>query len=239
MSILSKTLLIGAAELGIELSERQLKQFEKYYFMIAETNKSLNLTSIVEEKDVAVKHFIDSLTCLKAVPVEGEVSLLDVGAGAGLPGIPIKICRPAVQVTLVEAQEKKVVFLKKVIKELSLSGIEAVHARAEDAGRSGPYREKFDLVVARAVASMRVLSEYCLPTVKTGGLFLAMKGSKIEEEMAEAKNAFAVLGGMTEDIINLRLPFAGDERNLVIIRKVGATPDIYPRRPGTAKKKPL
>lgn len=239
MVLLVDTLVNGAAELDLEINEEQSKQFEKFYRLLVERNKVLNLTSIVEEKEVAIKHFIDSLSCLKATPFDDGMSLLDIGTGAGFPGIPIKICRPGLTVTLVESLDKRVNFLNEVISGLSLNQVEAIHARAEDIGRNKDYRESYDRVVARAVAGLGVLTEYCLPAVKVGGFFLAMKGPKLEEELAAAKKAIEIIGGEVESSINLRLPFTEDERNMVLIRKVKATPEKYPRRAGIPQKKPL
>ena len=239
MGILVETLAKGAGEIGVELTGGQLKQFEKYYYLLVKTNKKLNLTSIVEEREVALKHFVDSLTCLKAVSFEEGMSLLDVGTGAGFPGLPLKICRPESRVTLVESLEKKVSFLKEVILELGLEKIVVLRARAEELGRDKSHREKYDRVVARAVAELTVLAEYCLPVVKVGGYFLAMKGPKVDEEMAAARNAVEILGGEVEKNINFKLPVLGDERNLVLVKKVRTTPEKYPRRPGAPLKKPL
>ncbi|MCL6559573.1 MAG: 16S rRNA (guanine(527)-N(7))-methyltransferase RsmG [Firmicutes bacterium] len=239
MGLLAETLFTGAVEMGIEITEGQIKKFEKYYLMLIETNKRFNITSIVEEKEVAVKHFLDSLTCLKAASFEENMSLADIGTGAGFPGIPLKICQPALCVTLVESMEKRVTFLREVIQMLGLKKIEAVHARAEDLGRKKEYRERYDRVVARAVADLRVLAEYCLPAVKKGGIFLAMKGPKVESEITAAEKAIEILGGKIENLINLRLPFIGDERNLVVIKKVRQTPEKYPRRAGMPQKKPI
>lgn len=239
MSILTDTLAAGAAELGLELSEESLGLFEKYYWRIVKTNEKINLTAIVEERDVAVKHFLDALTCLKAAPFGRAMRVLDVGSGAGLPGLPIKICRPDLRVTLADALNKRVKFLKEVITSLGLEQIEAIHARIEDLGRNENHREKYDRVVARAVADLGVLAEYCLPPLKGDGLFLAMKGPRPEEEIKRAERAIAVLGGAVEKTAALRLPFTGDERNLVIIRKLRASPEKYPRRAGLPAKRPL
>ncbi len=239
MSILTDTLSAGAAELGIELSEKELQQFEKYYLMIVQTNKKINLTAIVEEKDVAVKHFIDALTCLKAAPFGRNMSILDVGSGAGLPGIPIKICRPDLKVTLADSLDKRVNFLKEAIKGLGLEQIEAFHTRIEDLVRNKDYRGKYDRVLARAVANLGVLAEYCLPPLKEDGLFIAMKGPRTEEEIKRAEKAIAVLGGALEKTVNLSLPLTGEERSIVLIRKIKSSPAKYPRRAGIPTKNPL
>ena len=239
MGLLINTLVKGAMELGISITDGQAKQFDKYSCLLVEKNKNLNLTTVTEETEVAVKHFIDSLTCLKAVNFDGNKSLMDVGTGAGFPGIPLKIYREDLKVTLIESQEKKVIFLREVIAKLGLNKIEAIHTRAEDIGKNKNYREKYDLVVARAVATIGVLAEYCLPEVKLGGCFLAMKGPKIEEEIKEAMKAIEILGGEVEDTIKIRLPFIGDERRLIVIKKVKPTPAKYPRRAGMPQKRPL
>jgi len=239
MSILTDNLSAGAAELGIEISEKGLQQFEKYFLLIVQTNKKINLTAIVEERDVAVKHFIDALTCLMAAPFGQAMSVLDVGSGAGLPGIPIKICRPDLRVTLADALDKRVNFLKEAIKELDLEQIEAFHTRIEDLGRNKDHREKYDRVLARAVANLGVLAEYCLPPLKEDGLFIAMKGPQPEEEIKRAEKAIAVLGGTVEKTAALRLPLTGEERSLIVIRKVKSSPVKYPRRAGIPMKNPL
>jgi 16S rRNA (guanine527-N7)-methyltransferase len=239
MSVLIETLSGGAAELGIKLTEKQLAQFEKFYRLLVETNKNLNLTAIVDEKDAAIKHFIDSLTCMHIMPLKKGTRLLDVGAGAGFPGIPLLICCPGLNITMIEAAAKKVNFLKQVIKELRLENIEAVHARAEDFGRNKNHREKYDVVVSRAVAALAVLAEYCLPLLRVGGIFVAMKGPKLQEEINAAENALIVLGGEIRKTAAIILPYTGDERNLVLIGKIKATPEIYPRRAGVPAKNPL
>ncbi|MCL6558280.1 MAG: 16S rRNA (guanine(527)-N(7))-methyltransferase RsmG [Firmicutes bacterium] len=239
MSLLKETLVQGSYQLEIPITEDHLEKFDVYYRLLVETNKNVNLTSIVEEKEVAVKHFLDSLTCLRALEFDKKLKLMDIGTGAGFPGIPLKIVRPELEVTLVDSLDKRVSFLKQVISQLSLEKIEAVHARAEEIGRKNAYREKYDRVTARAVAGLGVLAEYCLPVVRIGGYFLAMKGPKLEEEITGAKKAIEILGGKIENSINLRLPFLGEERNLIIIRKCRTTPEKYPRRAGIPQKKPL
>jgi 16S rRNA (guanine527-N7)-methyltransferase len=239
MSVLRETLAVGAAEMGIKLTAGQMDRFEKFYHLVIETNKSFNLTAILDEKEFAIKHFIDSLTCLKVVAVEKGAMVLDVGAGAGFPGIPLVICRPDLALTILESTEKRVKFLKLAISGLELKNIEAVQARAEDFGRKNIFREKYDLVVSRAVAPLAVLAEYCLPPLRQGGVFIAMKGPKTAEEIKAAENALAVLGGVVKETVGIKLPCTGDERNLVLIGKVKATPDAYPRRAGVPAKKPL
>jgi 16S rRNA (guanine527-N7)-methyltransferase len=239
MSVLRETLSGGAAAMGIELEKNQLDQYDKFYHMVIEANKSFNLTAIIDEKEFAVKHLIDSLTCLKAVSIKKGAEILDVGAGAGFPGIPLVICRPDLNLTMIESTEKRVNFLKMAISGLDLNNVVVIHARAEDFGRKNIFRDKYDVVVSRAVASLAVLAEYCLPPLKKGGVFIAMKGPKIQEEIKAAENALAILGGIVKETVDIQLPYTGDERKLVIISKIKATPDTYPRRAGIPAKKPL
>lgn len=239
MGELTEVLKASAAELGLELTGGQLESFEKFYTLLDETNKKFNLTSITDRKEVAIKHFLDSLTCQLAVKLTHGNQVVDIGTGAGFPGLPLKICQPGIILTLVESLEKRVNFLQDVVASLELKEARVIHTRAEDFCRDKEHREQYDLAVARAVAGLPVLAEYCLAAVKEGGLFVAMKGPKVEDEIKAAKNALSILGGTLEDVINLRLPLVGDERNLVILRKIGSTPLKYPRRAGMPQKKPL
>lgn len=234
-----KTLFGGAIELGITLESDQLVLLEKYYRLVIETNKSINLTAITDEREFIVKHLIDSLTCLYAIYIKKGARVLDVGTGAGFPGIPLAVGRPDLLLTMVEATEKKVRFLEEVVQELALRNVKILHTRAEDFGRKKAYREKYDIVVSRAVAPLAVLAEYCLPPLRTNGVFISMKGPNTKEEVVAAQNALAVLGGVIKDTIVIRLPYLGDERKLIIISKVRSTPDTYPRRAGIPAKKPL
>lgn len=239
MGELKDVLNAGAVDLDLDLTGVQIEQFEKYYRLLEEANKSINLTAITDEREVAIKHFLDSLTCQAAAGLGDGLQVADIGTGAGFPGLPLKIYRPGIILTLVESLEKRVKFLKNVVTALSLGKTGVIHARAEDFCRDGEHRERYDLAVARAVAGLPVLLEYCLPAVKEGGLFVAMKGPKVEDEIKAAGNALAILGGSLEDVINLRLPLAGDERNLVVVRKISHTPANYPRRAGMPQKRPL
>ncbi|RJQ27389.1 MAG: 16S rRNA (guanine(527)-N(7))-methyltransferase RsmG [Peptococcaceae bacterium] len=225
--------------MGIYLTAEQMKSFRLYFDLLREENKHLNLTTVIKAKEVAIKHFLDSLSCLRAVPFEGRMKVLDVGTGAGFPGIPLKICRPELMVTLLESIEKKAGFLGKVIRELHLAGVEVIRARAEDFGGGKGHREEFDRVVARAVARLSVLAEYCLPAVKERGFFVAMKGAAPEGEIEEAGKAIMELGGVVKEVFHLNLPFTGEDRNLVLIEKVRPTPLRYPRRTGIPLKRPL
>ena len=234
-----ETLKSGAESLGFPLAGEQMRQCARYCELLLAENQKHNLTSITGQKEVAVKHFIDSLTCLKAFTPEVGLSLIDVGAGAGFPGLPLKIARPEIRLTLLESQGKRIKFLEKVKSELKLAGVTVVKGRAEEAGQDGTFREKFDVAVARAVAGLSVLSEYCLPLVAVGGLFLALKGPAVENDLAGAAAAIKVLGGSVSEIIEIDLPLNGDRRKIVVIEKVSATPAKYPRRTGIPKKKPL
>jgi 16S rRNA (guanine527-N7)-methyltransferase len=236
---LKDVLNAGAGELGLEFTVEQLEQFEKYYQLLIEANKNINLTAITGTREVAVKHFLDSLTCLSMAGFDEGLQVVDIGTGAGFPGLPLKIYRPGIILTLVESLEKRVNFLKEVVEALGLKETRIIHARAEDFGREDKHRQRYDLAVARAVAGLPVLAEYCLPAVKTGGLFIAMKGPRVEEEIKAAEKALSVLGGTLQEMVNMRLPLTGDERNLVKIKKVSPTPAKYPRRAGMPQKKPL
>ena len=239
-----KDLSFYSEQLGISLTEEQLSQFEKYMNMVVEKNKVMNLTAITEPEDFYLKHFADSLSVVsateKAAPIlEKSVSLIDVGTGAGFPAIPLKIAFPQIKLTLLDSFNKRVGFLNDVIDTLQLSDTTAIHARAEEGARKAELRDSFDFVVSRAVASMNVLTEYCLPYAKPNGLFIAYKSGEIKDELTEAKNAIKLLGGKLEDIISFNLADSDIERSFVIIKKVSATPKRFPRKPGTAKKDPL
>jgi 16S rRNA (guanine527-N7)-methyltransferase len=227
------------AEQGIVLSEEQLQQFEMYYELLVEWNEKMNLTGITEKPQVYEKHFYDSITPAFYYDFSRVESVIDVGSGAGFPGIPLKICFPSLKLTILDSLNKRLLFLQEVTKQLGLQNVSFVHSRAEDAGKDKKYREQFDLATARAVARMNVLSEFCLPFVKPGGAFLVMKGANIEEELNEGKKAIKTLGGKTEKVETLFLPEEQAERNIVIIRKQQKTPATYPRKAGTPAKKPI
>jgi len=213
----------------IELHNDQIRQFEQYQDLLLDWNEKINLTAITDERGVVVKHFVDSLTCLKYVNDNSKV--LDVGTGAGFPGIPLKIMKDDINVTLLDSLNKRIIYLNDVIDKLDLKNIEAIHGRAEEMGKKKEYREKYDFVTARAVANLRVLSEYCLPFVKVGGCFLAMKGSNVDEEIAEAEDIIKKLGGKIEKIDKVVLNC--DEEiihHIVVIKKEKNTPNEYPRR---------
>lgn len=229
-------------ELHITLSDSQVEQFLMYYEMLIEKNQVMNLTAITDFDEVLKKHFVDSLSLVKACDLDNagaEVSLIDIGTGAGFPGIPLKIAFPNLKVTLMDSLNKRVDFLNEVIDALKLDGIDAIHGRAEDFAGPDQLREKYDLCVSRAVANLATLSEYCLPYVKVGGKFISYKSEKAAEEMKEAEYAISVLGGRIEEQISFTLPDSDICRSLVVIAKHTETPRKFPRKAGTAGKKPL
>lgn len=226
-------------ELHITLSDAQIDQFVTYYEMLVEKNKVMNLTAITDFDEVVKKHFIDSLSLVKVCDLNAPFSLIDVGTGAGFPGIPLKIAFPDLKLTLLDSLQKRVGFLQEVIDGLELKGIETVHGRAEDFAKPGQMRETFDLCVSRAVANLSVLTEYCLPYVKVGGKFISYKSDKVNIELEQAKHSISVLGGELTEQRDFLLPSSDIYRNLIVIEKCRPTPKQYPRKAGTASKKPL
>ncbi len=229
------------SELGISLDDGQYVQFLKYYELLVKWNEVMNLTAITDYDEVVIKHFVDSLSIVKAMDPEAlsGKTLVDIGTGAGFPGIPIKIAFPGLKVTLLDSLNKRVGFLNTVIEELGLKDIEALHGRAEDYAKKGQLRESFDVCVSRAVANLSTLSEYCLPYVKVGGYFIAYKSEKTSEEVDAAKNALNKLGGKLEKCEEFNLPGSDLFRTMVVVSKEKATPGKYPRKAGTPSKEPL
>lgn len=225
---------------GIELTDTQLGQFKTYYEMLVEWNEKINLTAVTEIEEVYLKHFYDSITPLFYADIDEGASLCDVGAGAGFPSIPMKIIRPDLKITIVDSLNKRINFLNELTAELGLDKIHLVHDRAETFGNhKADARHMFDVVTARAVAQLNVLSELCLPLVRTGGQFIVMKGKKAQEELDESKFALDLLGGELTKIHQLSLPKEDSDRYIMIIDKKRKTPKKYPRKPGTPNKSPL
>lgn len=227
------------SEQGIELTAEQMNQFAIYYETLVEWNEKVNLTAITAEEEVYLKHFYDSITPAFYQDFSGEQTICDIGAGAGLPSIPLKICFPQLKVTIVDSLQKRIVFLNHLATALDLEGVSFYHDRAESFGKNAKFRENYDIVTARAVARMSVLSELCLPLVKKNGIFVALKGAQAEEELEIAKNAIELFGGKTIDQKTFTLPQEDSERTIYWIEKRRKTPKKYPRKPGTPNKNPI
>ena len=228
----------GAESLGVELSDSALGMFQKYYELLEEKNRVMNLTAISGKRDIVQMHFLDSL-CLMNVADFKNSSVIDVGTGAGFPGLPLKIAEPTISAVLLDATQKRVDFLKEVCDECKIDGVECLHARAEDAAGASNLREKFDFAVSRAVAQMNVLCELCMPFVKIGGAFVAMKSTASEEELANAQNAVITLGGCVESVHDYVIPGTEVSHRAVVVRKITETPPKYPRRYAKMTGKPL
>lgn len=236
--MVNTNLLISDAEkLGLSIENDKIKQFEKLAELLVEQNKTMNLTAITDPDGIAVKHFADSISVLNAAKFDEKARVLDVGTGAGFPGIPLLIMRPDLDLTMLDSTAKKLKYVANTVEELGLTA-NVLHTRAEEAGQSKEYRETFDIVCSRAVAALNVLCEYCLPFVKVGGVFVAMKSAKAEEEIADAKKALGILGGKIIDKITFTLSDGG-ERTLIVIKKISQTSPKYPRVSAQIAKKPL
>lgn len=222
---------------GVKLNNTQLEQFQKFYELLIEKNKVMNLTGITEYDEVVEKHFVDSLAIGTIANIEGKI--IDIGTGAGFPGIPLKIAYPDIEIVLLDSLNKRIKFLNEVIDELGLDGITTIHGRAEDYAQNLEYREQFDYCVSRAVANLSTLSEYCLPFVKLGGAFISYKSGDIEEEMIKSKFAINVLGGKLKEIEKFDLPSKSGSRSFVCIEKVKETSKKYPRKAGLPAKEPI
>ena len=229
----------GCEELGITLNDTQKNQFIQFYEFLVEKNKVMNLTGITEFDEVLVKHFLDSLCCVKAVDMSKVKTVMDIGTGAGFPGVPLKIAFPELEACLLDSLNKRVKFLEETFALLGLENISAIHGRAEEYAKNKAYREKYDLCVSRAVSGLATLSEYCLPYVKVGGLFVSYKSGSVKEEAEAAEKAVKILGGKIRDIQYFDLPGSEISRSLVIIEKVKNTPGKYPRKAGTPLREPL
>jgi len=232
----------NAAEIGIDLNDKMLSSFDIYYKNLLEWNAVMNLTAITEEKDVFEKHFLDSLTITKIVSretLDKGCTLMDLGTGAGFPGLPIAIVFPNIQVVLVDSLNKRIRFLEDTVQKLGLSNVTCIHARAEELSRNKKYREKMDICCSRAVANLSTLSEYCLPFVRKGGFFISYKTEQVQNEIDQGKNAIKVLGGENVQVEFFALPGTEYQRSLVKIEKVASTPPKYPRKAGTPAKEPI
>ncbi len=224
-------------EINIVFTEEQLQKFYQYMNLLIEWNEKINLTAIVEPKEIILKHFIDSLTIIKYI--EPNKSVIDIGTGAGFPGIPVKIMREDLDITLLDSLNKRIHFLNEVIQKLELKNITAIHARIEEFAKNKQYRETFDVATSRAVANLTTLSEYMLPMVDLKGMAICMKGSEINEEISKSKNSIKLLGGKIDKIEEFTLPKSDNRRNLILIKKERQTPGKYPRKPGIPSKEPL
>jgi len=229
----------GSKEMNIEITDHQIDQLIKYKDILLEWNQKMNLTAIDEEKEVMIKHFLDSLSCIQTKYLKNEGSMIDVGTGAGFPGIPLRIVLPNIKLTLLDSLKKRIGFLEEVCRETSLNNVEFVHGRAEDFGQSKDHREKYDYAVSRAVAALNVLVEYCLPYVKVGGYFICQKGPGLMEELPQAKKAIRILGGQVVDQIAVTLPFSDITHYILVIKKTKQTPAQYPRKAGKPSKEPI
>ena len=232
-------LVQGSKELGIVLSDEQVSQFYQYYQELVTWNQKMNLTAITEEKEVIVKHFLDCLTPAVNFDFTTCKTLIDMGTGAGFPGIPLKIAYPHLKITLVDSLQKRIHFLQEVTKGLGLENVECVHGRAEELGQNSIYREQYDLCVSRAVSHLSVLYEYTLPFIKTGGVFLALKGPNVKEELEEGKKALQVLGGQWKQTWIISLPYSDITHSIIQIKKARHTPTQYPRKAGKPSKSPI
>lgn len=226
-------------ELGITLTPTQKQQFNQYYELLIEWNKVMNLTGITDYDEVNEKHFIDSVSLVKAIDINQVKKVIDIGTGAGFPGIPLKIVFPHLNIVLLDSLNKRINFLNQVIHELGLTDITTIHGRAEDYAKQKQYREQFDLCVSRAVANLTTLSEYCIPYVKVGGMFIPYKSGEIDEEVQQSEKAIHLLGGKTEQIIKFQLPGSEIHRSFTIIKKIKNTSGKYPRKAGLPAKEPL
>ena len=226
-------------KLSIVLNDKQIQQFEQYYNILVEWNKVMNLTAITKYEEVIEKHFLDSLTIVDAINMEKIETLIDVGTGAGFPGIPLKIAFPHLKVTLLDSLNKRIKFLNEVIDLLDLDDIKAIHGRAEDYAKQAEYREQYDICVSRAVANLATLSEYCLPYVKVDGLFVPYKSGEIDEELKSSEKAVSILGGKVEEVVKFQLSGTDIGRSFVKIHKIKETKKKYPRKAGMPTKEPL
>lgn len=226
-------------ELGICLTDKQKQQFDRFYELLVEWNGFMNLTGITEYEEVNEKHFVDSLSIIKAIDIEKVKTVIDIGTGAGFPGIPLKIAFPHLNIVLLDSLNKRINFLNTIIDELGLDDITTIHGRAEDFAKKSEYREKFDLCVSRAVANLSTLSEYCLPYVNLGGMFISYKSGEVDAEIEKSKKAIQILGGKLEKMVKFQLPGTEIGRSFVKIQKINNTAKKYPRKAGLPAKEPI
>lgn len=236
---LEKLLINSAKEFNVDITEPMANQFMRYKDLILEWNNNINLTAITDEKEIIIKHFIDSISVVENLGKSNDLSIIDVGTGAGLPGIPLKIVKPNYKVTLLDSLNKRIKFLQAVIDDLGLTNMEAIHGRSEDYGQNIKLRENYDIAISRAVANMSTLCEYTLPFVKVGGSFIALKGPSVEEEIQSASKAIEILGGKIKDINYINLPSTDIKHSIVTISKISHTPAKYPRNPSKIKTNPI
>ncbi|MEY8430349.1 16S rRNA (guanine(527)-N(7))-methyltransferase RsmG [Lachnospiraceae bacterium 48-42] len=225
--------------LSVEVDRKKIDQFNQFYDLIVEWNNVMNLTAITDYKDVVEKHFLDSLSIERILKLDDIKAVMDVGTGAGFPGMPLKIIYPELKITLLDSLNKRVKFLNEVIRQLELKNIDAIHGRAEDIGKNENYREKYDLCVSRAVANLATLSEYCMPFVRVGGVFVSYKSGDIDEEVLKSKKAISLFGGKIDEVVKFQLPGTDINRAFVKIKKIKGTPKKYPRKSGIPSKEPL
>lgn len=226
-------------DVALPFNEDTYNKFSQYKDMIKDWNEKINLTAIVDDEQIFKKHFIDCIKIFKFSPLKEAKNVIDIGTGAGFPGIPIKIMKQQLNLILLDSLNKRINFLNEVVSKINLNNVETIHGRAEDFSRQPKYREQVDVAVSRAVANLAVLSELCIPYVKVGGYFVAMKGPSVDDEIKDGKRAISILGGKIDDVIKINIEDSDLDHNLVIIKKVKETPKAYPRKAGTASKKPL
>lgn len=236
---MNQLLEIKLKELNIQINEIQKKQFDTFYSMLVEWNKVMNLTGITEYEEVIEKHFVDSLSIVNIFDLSEINTVIDVGTGAGFPGIPLKIAFPHLKITLLDSLNKRIHFLDSVIDELKLDGIYTIHGRAEDFAKKDDYRERYDLCVSRAVANLSTLSEYCLPYIRVGGMFISYKSGDVDDEVLESKKAISILGGKLDNVVKFQLPGTDINRSFIKIEKIKNTGKKYPRKAGLPSKEPL
>jgi len=237
-----RILVEGAEKIGINLKKNHIEKFSRYLDLLIEWNQKINLTSLKTPQEIIIKHFLDSLTCIKVIDLYSNIdknSIIDIGTGAGFPGIPIKIVCPSIELFLLEARKKKSIFLEKLIKELNLRRVRILEGRAEAFGRCQKHREKYDITISRAVAPLNILSEYCLPLTRIGGLFIAQKGRSYKGELKKGIKAIQFLGGELIKVEKIQIPFISQDRYLLVINKKKNTPLEYPRKEGLPQKRPL